>query len=355
MLPRAANKKESLNMRKYLISEQGSFYKANLHCHSTLSDGKLSPEEIKDLYKSLGYSIVAYTDHDILIPHDDLNDEEFLALHGFEAEITEPNPPLTFPHLKSCHLCFIGIDPDNIIQPMWHRRWYLFGNSVNYRDQVKFDENEPDYAREYSGEKISEMMRIGREKGFFVTYNHPTWSLENYSNYMGYHGMHSMEILNGSCNAAGWNDHNDHTYDDILRGGERIYCIGADDNHNSADPSSRFYDSGWAWTMIKAESLDYRAITKALTDGNFYASEGPKITALWYEDGIVHIECPEADRIILSSDMRYIRSKNGENGGTVDFADFNLGEECTYFRITVIDKNGKCAYTNAYFLDELKA
>ena len=117
-------------MRKYLISENGNFYKANLHCHSTLSDGKLTPVEIKDLYKRLGYSIVAYTDHDILIPHDDLTDDEFLALHGFEVEITRPEPPLSFAHLKSCHMCFIGIDPDNIIQPMWHRRWYLFGNSL---------------------------------------------------------------------------------------------------------------------------------------------------------------------------------------------------------------------------------
>ena len=53
-------------MKKYLLPESGNFYKANLHCHTTLSDGRLTPEEIKELYKSQGYSIVAYTDHNIL-------------------------------------------------------------------------------------------------------------------------------------------------------------------------------------------------------------------------------------------------------------------------------------------------
>ena len=34
-------------MKKYLLPKDGSFYKANLHCHSTVSDGRFTPEEIK--------------------------------------------------------------------------------------------------------------------------------------------------------------------------------------------------------------------------------------------------------------------------------------------------------------------
>ena len=34
-------------MKKYLLPKDGTFYKANLHCHTTLSDGHLTPEEIK--------------------------------------------------------------------------------------------------------------------------------------------------------------------------------------------------------------------------------------------------------------------------------------------------------------------
>ena len=342
-------------MRKYLISENGTFYKANLHCHSNHSDGKLSPAEIKELYKKRGYSVVAYTDHDIMIPHHkELSDSEFIALNGFEMEINEPKRS-EFSSIKTCHICFIGIDPDNVTQPMWHRegdKYYLFGNAPKYMNDVTFDENEPDYVREYSHEKISEAMRIGREKGFFVTYNHPTWSLENYGDYMGYHGMHAMEIYNGGCNAAGWNEYNDHAYDDMLRGGERIYCIGADDNHNHGNPESKKYDTGWAWTMIKANSLDYKEITQALLDGNFYASEGAEIHALWYEDGKVHVECSDAERITLNADMRYACSVHCEGKELVS-ADLPVNPKCRYFRLTVIGKDGKRADTNAYFVDEL--
>ena len=340
-------------MRKYLLPENGNFHKANLHCHSNCSDGKLSPAEIKEVYKNLGYSIVAYTDHDILLAHDDLTDDSFLALHGFEMEVNEPKQT-DFPKVKTCHVCFIGLDPDNLTQPMWHRSWYLFANAISHRDEVKFDESEPDYVRKYSHEGITQMIHTGREKGFFVTYNHPTWSHENYGDYMGYHGMHAMEIFNGGCIASGFNDRNYHAYDDILRGGERIYCIGADDNHNHADPASRRFDSGWAWTVIKADSLDYRTVTKALEDGSFYASEGPEIYALWYEDGKVHVECSEADSIVLTADIRFTYPVYSEGDDTISRADLVVDKRCNWFRITVTDKKGRCACTNAYFLDELQ-
>ncbi len=340
-------------MRKYLLSENGNFYKANLHCHTNCSDGKLSPAEVKEVYKNLGYSIVAYTDHDIFVPHDDLTDGEFLALHGFEMEINEPKQA-DFSSVRTCHICFIGLEPDNTLQPMWHRGGiYLFGNAPKYKDIVRFDDGEPDFVREYSHEGITKIMQTGTEKGFFVTYNHPTWSLENYRDYIGYHGMHAMEMFNGSCNASGFNDRNDHAYDDILRAGERIYCIGADDNHNHADPASRRYDSGWAWTVIKADSLDYRTVTKALENGNFYASEGPEITALWYEDGWVHVECSDADSILLTADVRYTYPVVAEGDGALNSADLFVDKRCKWFRITVIDKKGRRACTNAYFLDEI--
>lgn len=339
-------------MKKYLLPKTGNFYKANLHCHTNLSDGKKSPEEIKELYLSKGYSIVAYTDHDILIPHDDLNDENFLALHGFEMEINEPKEePFNF--IKTCHICFIGLEPDNIIQPLWHRKYYQFANAVNYRHLVKFDENEPDYIRHYGSEGISDIMQRAREKGFFVTYNHPAWSKETYPDYIGYKGMHAMEMFNGGCIRSGYEDYNHVAYDDLLGVGNKIYCIGADDNHNGAPDDSRYSDSGWAFTVIKAESLDYRTITKALEDGNFYASEGPEIHELWVEDNKVHIKCSPADSICINFKHRRSGRVMNEDYSPVTEASFDIPPEYGYFRITITDQKGKHACTNAYFPEDL--
>ena len=37
-------------MKKYLLANSGHFYKANLHVHTTVSDGQMTPEEIKRIY-----------------------------------------------------------------------------------------------------------------------------------------------------------------------------------------------------------------------------------------------------------------------------------------------------------------
>ena len=107
-------------MRTYLLPESGRFYKANLHCHSNCSDGRLSPAEIKELYKSRGYSIVAYTDHDVLLAHDELRDEAFLPLHGYEIEITESKEE-EYRFKKTCHICLIALAEDNLEQVCYHR------------------------------------------------------------------------------------------------------------------------------------------------------------------------------------------------------------------------------------------
>ena len=179
-------------MKKYLLPKEGHFYKANLHSHSTVSDGRLTPEEMKELYKSLGYSIIAYTDHNRLVGHVDLNDESFLALHGYEMDI-QPGHELCVQtggkadlfHSTACHFCLIALEQDNLSQVPWYTA-----------DGQPIPKGDPVLKPEYTPECISETMRQGREHGFFVTYNHPTWSGESYEQYMNYHHMHAMEICN---------------------------------------------------------------------------------------------------------------------------------------------------------------
>jgi len=41
--------------------------KGCLHIHTTCSDGKLTPQQAADVYASLGYDFIAFTDHDYLL------------------------------------------------------------------------------------------------------------------------------------------------------------------------------------------------------------------------------------------------------------------------------------------------
>lgn len=341
-------------MRKHLISNTGTFYKANLHCHTTFSDGNLTPEQVKEHYLKLGYSVVAFTDHDLMVCHQHLTDNKFVALNGFEVEFWEKDRPAkSWPFRHECHLNFIGLDQDNDIQPFWHRSKYIIGNN-HLRHLGKFDENEPDFERWYDEYCISRMMREGREKGFFVTYNHPGWSREDYSLYSGYEGMNAIEIMNGAGIICGYNDYAIRPYDELLRQGKKILAIAGDDNHNRTPLTSPYSDSGVCWTMIKAEKLTYKAITDAMLKGDLYSSEGPEIYELYVEDNKVTIKCSDAQSITINRAGRKNAMVSMENGVPVTEATFDLHDaKHGYFRLTVTDLKGKQAFTNAYFPEDL--
>ena len=332
-------------MKKILLSSKLNTYKANLHCHTNLSDGIQTPEEVKEGYKQNGYSVVCFTDHDVIIPHDYLNDQNFLALHGMELECEEEKEG-AFAFKKACHICLLAIEPDNLKHVCCNKDTRYIGNSINFRDQIEFDEKDKDFKRVYTKECINYMMQTARDNGFFVTYNHPQWNIEGYEDYMSYKGMHAMEICNGGCSLIGLDECNEMQYDDILRGGNRIFAIGADDNHT---PNDRFQ----AFTMIKADKLEYKAITKALVDGNFYASQGPAIEKLWFEDGKLHVKSSAAEKITMTTGTRKVRSAFREKGKRLTDATFEVQPDDIYVRVTVTDKHGLHADTNAYFVDEL--
>lgn len=92
--------------------------------------------------------------------------------------------------------------------------------------------------------------------------------------------------------------------------------------------------------MIKADKLEYRAITRALEQGHFYASWGPAI----------HITCSPASRITATTCSRNSRVRAGQG---LTEASFPLRPEDDYIRITVTDSQGRCADTNAYFMEDI--
>jgi len=313
-------------MKKYLLPESGNFYKANLHSHSTITDGRWTPEEVKQRYMEQGYSVVAYTDHHFLVTHNELTDENFIALNGLEIGAINGTDKTFY---KNCDFGLIALDPNNTGRPHW--------NNPDNPTLMKFD---PDF--------VNAVLTDSRQMGYFVTLNHPTWSLLEYTDYINYNGMHAMEIYNHSSRESGYDEHNAKIYNDMLRNGKRLYCIATDDNH--CKPERPDYFGGF--TMIKAEKLEYRHITDALLNGDFYASEGPLINNLWYEDGKVHISTSPVKEITITKPNRNINPAKGK-GSMITEASFSVEETDGYFFITAIAEDGAKAYTNAYFLDEL--
>ena len=334
-------------MRKYLISADQNSYKANLHSHTNISDGAHSPEALKELYKSHGYSVLAYTDHDIFIPHNELTDDEFVALSGFEAHFNKNNSQPGLANEKTCHICFIAGKSDIVEQPCWNEEYAFVGNCKKHHARVIPDKENSPYESEYSPEGINKMIEIVRSKGFFATYNHPCWSLENYNQYMKYENLNAIEVYNYATELLGYQSTATYAFDDILRSGKKIFAVAADDVHGD--------EHFGGFVMIQADELKYELITEALFNGRFYASTGPLFKEVYVEDGKLHVKTSDVASISMTTDTRKTKCVYSKNGEAINEAVFQLDFGYKYFRISIKDFSRNYAYTNAFFPDEAQA
>ena len=111
-------------MRIDLLPRDGQFYKANLHSHSTLSDGQVTPAELKLMYKKKGYSVFAYTEHSNYYDlREQLDDKDFITLPSYEAHLERNYASTPFSAIydggaptpneaEAVHLNLFAIDPE---------------------------------------------------------------------------------------------------------------------------------------------------------------------------------------------------------------------------------------------------
>ncbi|MBO4432735.1 MAG: PHP domain-containing protein [Clostridia bacterium] len=334
-------------MQKYLLPQKNC-YKANLHCHSTVSDGEFTVEQLKDFYKSNGYSILAFTDHEVLVPHTELTDNGFLALTGYEIQIYG-DMDLPKRLRRVTHLNLYPKDPNECKMPFFNLPDVLRLDKQPDISKAVYEGDGKDY-KEYSAKGINSLIDKANSAGFIVSYNHPTWSKEDAGIYTNLHGLFAMEIYNTNAHLSGHDTYCPYVYEEMLRSGQRIGCIATDDTHKSEDLFGGF-------TYVLADKLDYVSVISALENGDFYASRGPRISSLWYENGLFHIETSDAKEIIVSNIGRReteISVKRSEKAD-ITAAEFPLSELDIYVRFTVVDAKGNTANTRAYWRDEFES
>ena len=304
-------------MKKVLFRADKNIYKANMHCHTTVSDGKHTPEQIKEMYKARGYSIVAFTDHRNLVDRSFLNDNDFLAISGVEVNTNVMNE--SWVNTKTYHLNLYATKPDLPQPPQM--------NDVDYHDI--------NAVNKYIKDRVDE--------GFLVCYNHPYWSLQTYEEYKDLRNCFAMEIYNHGCELEGYYGYNPQVFDEMLRTGNNIYCLSVDDNHNDW-----IDDSFGGFININSGSLEYGAIITALKNGDFYASQGPEIYEITRDGNKIHVKCSEVSVIHLYTDGRKCYFKKGEN---ITEAEFEISGNERYVRVMCRDENKLDANSNAFWIN----
>lgn len=335
-------------MIKYLLPKEGNFYKANLHMHTNISDGAMTLEETKEEFVKKGYSIVAFTDHEVMVPHVELTDEKFLAITSTEISmnIRKNNP---FPYLKCYHLNLYSKEPLRDFYSTFSENIIWLQHS---REYISDRQKDISYEKNYSVECVNDIIRKAKEEGCLVSYNHPVWSMQTYEDYIGLKGLWGVEWHNTGCVNAAYKD-TFQPIEDLLRMGENVFPLATDDAHN-------INDCFGGWVMVKAVKLEYDTVFSALERGDFYSSAGPAINELHIENGILNVKTSKVKSIQINTDRRVTFFKNGYDLTEAQFDINSYLEESkkrinqySYIRVTLVDEEGKEAHTRAYWLEEL--
>lgn len=331
------------------VSKKEHQWKANLHCHSNLSDGRLSPEQLVQAYKDRGYQILAITDHEAPYDHSRFSCDDFLMLTGYEAYI-RPSAQCKLDNFgPEIHLNLFAKDPRNLTY-------------------IGYDPNFCKYLPEMYAESLPKSRDLGRrrydpayiqsfidtavENGYLVSYNHPCWSMERAEDILNLNNCFSMEVFNtGSMKINGYEE-NMALYDALLRRGRFWYLHGADDNHNVVPLDDYLNDSFGSWTMVIAPELTYRAVIEALEKGRFYATTGPEIYDLKISGDVATLECSDAVCITMHMSPKYTRKAYNSDGSERRQARFRIPEDAPYVYFTVLDRHGRKAHTHAFRREE---
>lgn len=281
----------------------GNWYKANLHTHTTLSDGDVNlPVRVKQ-YRDKGYQVLAITDHEKTNHIEGFSDSKFLLLNGME---THPRSNALVPYHFVC---------------------------VNIPEGLKFA---PD---------VNAMKRIRQVKagGGEIIFAHPYWSGHTINDMLAVDGYCAMEVHNGNFSYTG-KGYNSVQWDQLLNTGKIIPAVAADDLHNSKLIAQ-------SWIMIKAKELTPAAIMDALRTGSFYSSCGPALKDFQIKDGKAEVKCSPAVEICFMGDYTLSHNVTARPKKLITSAEYKLPKKIKWVRAEIVDAQGRHAWTNPIVIE----
>lgn len=309
-------------IRQQAFEGKGKMLKGGLHCHTTRSDGSGTPEEVIRYHYQNGYDFLALTDHRRYNYKNFAPDVPMTIIPGMEFDNCFEDGK----GFRTFHTVCIGPEKDS-------------GNG--YEQDEYFDSGTAKNQEEYQA-----YLDVMHEKGNLTFYCHPQWSSTPARYFEKMQGNFAMEIWNSGCAMDNYMDTDAAYWDEILGQGIRIYGVATDDGHSMNQHCK-------GWVMVNAQN-NVGSILNALKDGAFYSSCGPEIYDFYVKDEMIVVECSPAAQIRFQSDMHPTRILHSEDG-TLTRAEIGLDNYWTggykYIRVTVIDKEGKYAWTNPIFLD----
>lgn len=298
------------------FEKTGRFFRGNLHTHSTLSDGLLSPEEVCRRYDAMGYDFICLSDH-------------FLAQYDFPIADTTPHRTKRFTTILGAEVHAGEMSPGEI--------WHILAVGLPQ-----------DFEITRESETGPELAKRCTDAGAFVAIAHPQWYGLMPAEARLIETAHAVEIYNHSCAVHSTRPDGTYLLDALLSEGRKLNAIATDDAHFLA-PGHENYDAFGGWVMVKAEENTPQALLDALKNGSFYSSTGPELRSIKLDGMDLHVESSAVMNIMAVG--RASRSINDIGSAltktTLDVSKF-AGD---WFRVVIVDRASKQAWSNPIWLE----
>src|SRR5437660_7956176 len=247
--------------------DDGVWLRCALHAHTTNSDGDLPPDKLVQHYEWAGYDVLAITDHWVRTV--ERSARKLLVIPSVELNATAGGPE------HDAHVLALGVEAEPVI---------------------------PD--NEFA--PLADVVAWIAENGGLPYLAHTYWSGLRTEQWETCEGLLGIEVWNTGCELEiGRGDSSIH-WDEALERGVPLQGLATDDSHHPG------YDSGFAWTMVRAAEKSQEAVLAALRAGAFYGSTGPEIESVEVGDEDVTVRCsPAASVTLLTGKRRRSRANAG--------------------------------------------
>ena len=299
---------------------EGEWLRCALHAHTTESDGELAPTVLAAHYRRAGFDVLSITDHWTLAWAEEAT-QGLVLLAGVELNCVLPGA-------RDGHVLGYGLaaSPEELRQ--------LGGAYAGL-------EETGDWIVAHGG----------------VAYlAHPYWSGVTPGSLELPASVTGIEVYNAGCELEVGRGLSAVHWDELLEAGRLCPAIATDDSHHPG------FDSGFAWTWVRAGERSADAVLAALRAGALYASSGPSIRELRVEDGTVFVECSPCRSVTLVSGRTAGAAVNAgrlgyrhdaellteSDNGLVVAAALRAPLPASHARIEITDRHGRKAWSGPF-------
>lgn len=318
---------DNFEVRKHLerimiplaFSAPGQFWRGNLHCHSTRSDGVLDPEEVCHRYREEGYDFLCLSDHFTGQFDYPITDTSGFRTKAFTTLIGAELHSGAMQNGDLWHILAVGL-PQDFARP-----------------------DAPDFRAHPGQESGPDIARRARDAGAFVVMAHPQWSGLTLDDALSMDAAHAVEAYNYECEVSSQRGDGFHMADLMLSEGRQITLTASDDAHFKLD------DHFGGWVRVKAKDNTPDALLSALKSGAYYSSQGPDLHHIELRGAKLVVHCSDAVTIIVQGRGSATRAVHAERltSAELPVERFRSGG---WLRVTVVDDKGRKAWSNPIWL-----